>query len=321
MPQDGNGAGAWGDCHSSASLDHIEFVPPEEFIPGFLTPGLTVIAASPKAGKTWLCHEFALSIAQGARALGTIPCLRADVLCLFLEDSLARIKRRERLLSGGQCGCTGIVYAPAGTRWTLPRIGKYLDAFPSCRCIIVDTAERFKQQQTLAANGNGGSRIYSEDYAFWGSFQNLAMVRNVAVIVIHHDRKPFAGRGNGQANLDSVSGTRAITGSADHIWLLDRNGETGISRLSVVGRDLEERCVDYVKGEDGRLVVTGERYDPNGERDDLRQQAFCLRDGGASLRDIATALGVSRSTVSRWLQEERPAPEPGEPTEQTGNGL
>lgn len=293
--------GGWEDCHPSASLDHIEFVPPEEFIAGFLTTGLTVIAASPKAGKTWLCHEFALSIGMGVPALGTLPCRQADVLCLFLEDSLARIKRRERMLLGGECGRRGVVYAPAGTRWSLPRLGKYLEEHPACRCVIVDTAERFKQQQVQTANGSG--RIYSEDYVFWGSFQSLAMTQDVAIILIHHDRKPFGGKP--LANLDSVSGTRAITGSADHIWLLDRNTETGISRLAVVGRDLEEGSVDYVRGADGRLGVVGQRDNPNGEWEDLRQQALCLREGGASLRDISTALGVARSTVSRWLQEGR----------------
>lgn len=297
MPKDPEG---WDDCHSSASLDHTAFVPPEEFIAGFLTPGLTVIAASPKAGKTWLCHEFALNVGMGRPALGAIPCQHIDVLCLFLEDSLARIKRRERMLLAGEvCGQKGVVYAPAGTRWSLSRIRRYLEEHPTCRCVIVDTAERFKQQQP--ANGNGNSRIYSEDYVFWGAFQALAMTQDVAIILIHHDRKPF-GKPNG-VSLDSVSGTRAITGSADHIWLLDRNLDTGISRLSVIGRDLEERSVDFARGADGRLVVLGERANPEGEREDMRQQAFCLREQGFSVREVAQQLGVSKSTVDRWFRE------------------
>lgn len=290
-------AESWEDCVPSLSLVGRAFTPPEEFVQGILVPGLTVIAASPKAGKTWLCHEFALSVARGAPALQVIPTRQTEVLCLFLEDSLPRIVRREQSLLGCGGGCPGIIYAPSGTRWTFPRLARYLEAFPQTRILIIDTAERFKQLQP--ASGTSSGRVYSDDYLFWGKFQSLAMQFNIAIILIHHDRKPM-GRGNGNGNLDSVSGTRAITGSADHIWLLGKEEETGIRKLTVLGRDLEEMSLEYERGGDGRFWVIGDR---GAGEDPRKQEAICMHAEGVGSREIAERLGVGKSTVNRWLRE------------------
>jgi len=288
----------WGDCFSSLSFVGQEFPPPEEIIRGFLVPGLTIVAAAPKSGKTWLCHEFAIAIAQGRHALQTLPTRRADILCLFLEDGIARAIRRERTLLGNELGCPGIRYAPAGTHWSIKRISRYITAHPNTRVVIIDTAERFKQMQST--NPNGGSNVYELDYAFWGAFQELATHHNIAIIVIHHDRKPGRGENGNGGDLNSVSGSRGVTGSADHIWILSKNSETGIRTLKIEGRELEMRALDYEKTCDGRLVAI-ERDAREEEWENLRQQAMCLRAEGMSLRKIAEELGVSKSVVGKWV--------------------
>jgi hypothetical protein len=286
----------WSDCVRSTDACGCEYPEPEHFVQGFLTVGLTVVSATPKAGKTWLVHECALGIATGSNALGVLPCQRSDVLCGFFEDSERRGILRERKLLGHASGCAGITYAWVGSKWNLDRVARWLDSHPACRVVIIDTAERYKQMQ---GDQESSGRIYADDYRFWGALQAFAIGRSIALIVIHHDRKPNGSSGN---VLDTVSGTRAITGAADHVWLLEHNGETGVSTLKVIGRDLDETSVQFSRGDDGRLRAVEVPVLDTVARIEQRARARHLRDEGVTFRDIAKALGVTKSTVERWCQ-------------------
>ena len=166
----------WSDCLPSISARGREYPAPEQFVEGFLTVGLTIVSATPKAGKTWLVHECAIGIATGDNALGTLPCQRSEVLCGFLEDSERRGILRERQLLGNRGGCPGITYAWVGSKWDLDRLARWLDLHPVCRVIVVDTAERWKQMQG-AVESTG--RAYADDYKFWGSLQEFAISRSM----------------------------------------------------------------------------------------------------------------------------------------------
>ena len=287
----------WSDCFPSIKARGQRYPEPEQFVEGFLTVGLTIVSATPKAGKTWLVHECAIGIATGDNALGTLPCRRSEVLCCFLEDSKRRGVLRERMLMGHAIGCAGITYAWVGSKWTLERVGRWLDLHPACRVIVIDTAERWKQMQE-AVESTG--RAYADDYKFWGALQEFAISRKIALIVIHHDRKPNGNAGN---VLDTVSGTRAIIGAADHVWLLERNKETGISTLKVIGRDLDEKSIQFSRDIDGKLRAVETPVLDAVARIDQRVRARKMREDGASFAAIAKALGIGKSTAERWCQD------------------
>ena len=118
--------------------------------------------------------------------------------------------------------------------------------------------------------------------------------------MIHHDRKP---NGNGGNVLDTVSGTRAITGAADHVWLLERNKETGISTLKVIGRDLDEKSIQFDRDMDGRLRAVETPVLDAVARIDQRVRARKMREDGASFAAIAKAFGVAKSTAEAWCKE------------------
>ena len=143
-------------------------------------------------------------------------------------------------------------------------------------------------------------RAYADDYKFWGALQEFAISRSIALIVIHHDRKP---NGNGGNVLDTVSGTRAITGAADHVWLLERNKETGISTLKVIGRDLDEKSIQFSRDIDGKLRAVETPVLDAVARIDQRVRARKMREDGASFAAIAKALGIGKSTAERWCQD------------------
>jgi RecA-family ATPase len=287
----------WSDTMPSLAALGRTYPEPEQFVDGFLTVGLSIVSATPKAGKTWLVHECAVGVATGSSALGVLSCLQSEVLCIFLEDSERRGILRERVLMGHAGGCPGITYAWVGSAWNLDRLGRWLDAHPKCRVVIIDTAERWKQMQP-AVESSG--RVYSDDYRFWGELQSFAIRRNIALIIVHHDRKP---NGNGGNVLDTVSGTRAITGAADHVWVLDRNADTGISTLKVVGRDLDERSIRFNRGIDGKLRAVEQPVLDSVARMDQRARARAMRDDGMSFAAIGKTLGVSKSTAENWCKD------------------
>lgn len=71
-----------------------------EVVPGLFTEGATVLAGSPKTGKSWLALGVAVSVAGGGKALGTIAVERREVLYLALEDGPRRLQGRLKKLVG-----------------------------------------------------------------------------------------------------------------------------------------------------------------------------------------------------------------------------
>jgi len=140
-------------------------------------------------------------------------------------------------------------------------------------------------------------QVYADEYRFWGALQAFAIIRSIALILIHHDRKP---NGNGGHVVDTVSGTRAITGAADHLWFLERTRATSASTLKVIGRDLEETSVQFIRSDDGRLLCVSAAGMNTFARADRRAEACRMRENGSSFGAIATALGISKSTASAW---------------------
>lgn len=286
----------WNDCLPSESAAGRDYPQPEQFVEGFITPGLTILAATPKAGKTTLMHSFAISIASGRNALGILPCQKTEVLCLFLEDNERRMITRERQLAGYKSGVPGLIYADCRSSWNVARLEYCLDTFPARRVIVVDTLERWKQMQEDAPSSG---KVYSDEYKVLGELQRLATSRDVAIVLLHHDRKA----GNGGNVLDGVSGTRAITGAADHVLLLDRDRDAGASKLSVIGRDLEERTLRFSRDIEGRLHAMASPANDAVQRIDDRVKARKMRADGALISSIASDLGRSKSTISEWCRD------------------
>lgn len=69
---------------TAAELLATEFPEPKFAINGLLSEGATVFAGAPKLGKSWCALGFAVAIASGGKALGTISVERGDVLLPML---------------------------------------------------------------------------------------------------------------------------------------------------------------------------------------------------------------------------------------------
>lgn len=201
-------------------------------VSGVIPEGLSILAAKPKQGKSWLALQVAVSISKGATALGSYPCDQGAVLYLALEDGLPRLKRR--LV---QMGASPSELAYFQT--VCPRLDEggfdYLNDWlvtwrgKNPRLVIVDTFAHFRPRTT------GRQSAYETDTDALRPLHGLAKEHRVAVLVIHHLRK-----GIGEDWLDTVSGTAGLAGVADSTFVLERKRGDSDAILRGTGRDIHD---------------------------------------------------------------------------------
>lgn len=258
--------------------------------------GLAILAGKPKVGKSWLILHVALAVSLGGVALGSMAVEKGDVLYLALEDTRRRLKDRlEKLLSGNippdnfHCCTNDWGRLPeAGTR-----IKKFLDEHKDTRLVVVDTLQKIR------APSQKGAGVYEQDYEAISTLKVIADKYNVAVIVIHHQRKATS-----EDIYDTISGSLGITGSADTIAILKKEARTkadGI--LHVTGRDVKETelALNFdAKTGLWQLMGGAEEY----KRSQQRQVVIDLiKNSRRSMtpKEIATALDKKPNTVVKLL--------------------
>jgi hypothetical protein len=208
-----------------------EFPEPRWAVPGLVPEGLTVLAAPPKAGKSWLTLQLALAVAAGGRALGKVPVASGDALLLALEDTPRRLQQRLRmLLEGGPAPrrlAISTVARPLGQ--TVEDLRGWLERHPDARLVVVDVLAR------LRGPADDRSSAYDRDYASIASLKRVADEAQVAMVVVHHVRKMGS-----EDYAATVSGTYGLIGAADAVAVLQRARSSGEAVLKITGRDVEE---------------------------------------------------------------------------------
>jgi hypothetical protein len=207
-------------------LEAMELPPAKWIVPGLIPAGVTLLAGKPKVGKSWLALSLAQAVAEGAPCFGrTVE--GGAVLYLALEDTRTRLRNRLRKLRARPTGRLSF-----STSWTrLPNgetfIEDWLTRTEEPLLIVVDVFALLRHEAAKPGYD------YADDYKAMRILKQIADKHEVAVVVLHHERKLAA-----DDPLDSVSGTTGLTGSVDTILVLQR-GRTG-HKLVGRGRDLEQ---------------------------------------------------------------------------------
>ena len=85
---------------SAKELNAMRFEPIKYVVPGIIVEGLTLLAAKPKMGKSWMMLHASVAVARGGFTLGDIHCIEGDALYCALEDNLRRLQSRMTKLLG-----------------------------------------------------------------------------------------------------------------------------------------------------------------------------------------------------------------------------
>ncbi len=136
---------------SLAELDNQDLEPVRWVVPGLLPVGLALLAGKPKSGKSWAALSLVLSVGTGGNTFGQYPSEPGEVLGLFLEDSLHRIKERQRKQLGADIPSPQHVHV--STQWPpgepgLDAISGWLIEHPDFRDVLVDTLAKVRQSKS-----------------------------------------------------------------------------------------------------------------------------------------------------------------------------
>lgn len=280
---------------TAADLQGLYFPPPRWAVPGLIPEGLTILAGSPKVGKSWLALSLCLAVARGEKFLGTMETEPGEVLLVALEDSFSRLQERIGILVSGEGAWPESLHLvndfPRAHEGGIAFLDAYLKEHPGIRLVVIDTFQRFRKP--LGRNSN----MYGDDYEAAGQLKSLADRHHMGILILHHTKK-----GQVVDPLEGVSGTMGLSGAADTTLVLTRSRGQGRAELFITGRDVEERTL-ALQFEEGLWTADG-----NAEEVGLsqqRRQIIDLLKGNTkpmSPKEIAEALGrPNNSTVRRLL--------------------
>lgn len=217
-------------------------IPPTNWlIDRILPPGLAMIAGGPKSGKSFLAGNAAIGVAQGGSFLGAFDCTKGGSLYLDLEQTKHRAARRwEMMLAGHSAPGLATVW-----RWPiweegLKRLGDYLDRNEQVRFVVIDVLQTFQE-----GKGSAAGNAYQAEYSDMMKLRDLAHGyedRGLCLLLIHHTNKAamFETDAFRDNPLAGISGSTAISGACDTVWVLTRKAGKNEGNLSILGKEVAE---------------------------------------------------------------------------------
>jgi hypothetical protein len=217
-------------------IQTMKFNPVKFLVPGLIpSEGVTLIAAKPKVGKSWMVLDLAIAATTDRFTLGDLKPTQGDVLYLALEDGFRRIQlRMSKLLpTFAEKWPETLTVALEWRRVDdggLDDIREWASQVKAAgrkpAFVAIDVLKMIrpspKKTQTL----------YDCDYEAIAGLRNLSIELGIPIIVVHHLRKASA-----DDLIDMVSSTTGLTGAVDAIIIINR--ETAGTVFDVRGRDIE----------------------------------------------------------------------------------
>ena len=298
------------EMRTLGSMLQKEYVEPRWIIPGIMSEGLNILAGAPKAGKSMLALNLALTVAAGGLALGEVRVAPADVFYLSLEDKERRVKARSvRMLKKMDLTkndpCERLRFATCWPRQSEGGLGlleMWRRNVPAPGLIIIDVWNRFGPRHDNDRRG-----LYTQDADDFAEVKDYCDRFGLTVLVLHHTRKPGI-HTEGHDYLLEVSGSLGITGTADGIMVLLRARQETRGQFHITGRDVGEaelvlefdvetmtwrslgKAAEFLSGEVQTAIIAH-----------LKK----LGGGNASVKDIAAAIGHKEDSIRKALNRMR----------------
>ena len=200
----------------------------------FLPEGLSLLAAKPKSGKSWLALQLCFSIALGMDFLNKFGTIQGQVIYLALEDSERRLKSRMQRVMASM----GIDQMPRNFHYQtefplmekcgLIALKALLANTKGLKLIVIDTMNKFAPPKDKASD------IYAESYRYLSMIHELTKEYQMSILLIHHTRKDA----ESDSPFDTILGSVGIAGCVDSMYVLTRQGQSNV--LHVKGRDVQE---------------------------------------------------------------------------------
>ncbi len=208
----------------------------EGVIEGILTPGLNILAAPKKRGKSWLALYMALCIA-GKEDFWGRKTSHGKVLFFALEDNRSRIKSRIDILLDDEDAPEELLVSYS-TGYAGNGFYKDLDIFlqekGDIKLVVIDVLQKIRSGKNLQQSE------YEHDYSDIGKLKSIADKHGISILVITHTKKTK----DSNDRLNDISGGVGVTSVADTILMISSGSFQGDGKkegiLSIVGRDMPE---------------------------------------------------------------------------------
>lgn len=259
--------------------------------------GLSLLAAKPKAGKSFLALQLCLAVSTGDTFLGE-ETISGDVLYLSLEDNRSRLYSRSLAMGEDDSGESNIDFmtvVPKAGSGLIEALEEWLDAVDDPRLIVIDTMAEILPGPT------GRKSEYQHATDVLRPLQRLAAERNVAILLIHHTNK------NQEAPdvFDQITGTTGYAGVADTLMVIERVRGDNQATMRITGRDVEDDLI-HLERQGVRWARAGTpppaslRLTP--EQQEVLETVASGHDKPAS---VAAAIGKEPGTVSKLMAKLR----------------
>lgn len=263
-------------------------------VDGYLYEGFTVLAGRQKLGKTWLAIDWAIAVATGGCAMGSILCDPGNVLYIDMENGPRRIKDRIKTLFPDERNLPDlsrlewVTESPQLDQGFIPELERWRAAVPNARLVVIDVLQRIKPAGSMARNS------YENDYSAWAPLQQWATQNQIGVLGLHHTKK-----GGADDPLEALSGSNGLSACADTTIVLDsdQNGKT----LYVRGRDVIEK--------ETAVIFAGGLWSVRGDAADVRRsdersvivEALTDNHGPMTPSEVAISLGKQVNNIKQLL--------------------
>lgn len=285
-------------------------LPPIRMIVGpYIPAGLLLIAGDPKAGKSLLMQDLALSIASGQPAWGGLHVDRGSVLYIANEggersfrDRLIKMLEMEHA-EAAHLDLTAIARRvgdfdisrssePLGERLEV-QLEWWLTEAADPRLVVIDT-------YSSVAPETRGSNRHQEDYNGLAGLADLATRwPNTLFVVVHHTRKM-----EGDDVMHKISGSNGMAAATDGMAVLSRQPAARQCVLSIRPRNAEESELVIERGENLRWKILGN--DERAQLSEGRQAILAWLDvhpEGGTPQTIAKSLGLDYDNVRQFLAQ------------------
>ena len=251
------------EAESLFSLNGRHVDAPVYVVDNMIANGITILASPPKFGKSWMCMDLAISVANGTEFMG-VKTEKRGVIYLALEDGDYRLQERGRKVAGDRPIPSNLYLvkeAPVLADGLLGMLKNLADDCGDVGMVIIDTLQKIRG---VAGKTEG---VYGYDYRELGQLHQYALQNNLAVVLVHHlnkggDDSDFVGR---------LNGSTGISGAADSIITLSRSkrGDRE-TKMSITGRDIVERTL-ILEMDWGRYrwTILGEEHEVAERKDEL----------------------------------------------------
>jgi len=220
------------DTFTAKELMDMELPPLRYLVDDVFPEGTSLLAAPPKIGKTFLCLNVAVAIAQGGQALGKVPVDEGRVFFIDLDGSKRGMQRRLKVMLQGEKPPSNLHIVRDWERLDeggMSRLEALLRAYDDTRVVVIDTLKGLRPKDS------GQRNMYDTDYEAVAPIRSLGEKYNVSFIVVHHTNKRTGGD-----PLNLVSGSTGLTGAVDNVLIMQKERGSKDAQLTVIPREEEE---------------------------------------------------------------------------------